>query len=473
MGNKPPAKFADKFTKRVAQNAYVAYYAVPDPHCGSLIEFVVDQLLVGEQALANRAVMSRLNHLAEDSQMTVFDSHDRPKENIAIWRLKNAKGKQQEADVAMAVWALRTTLIKHKIPTEQISPNHVLVPSPNFHDCPFGPPASHAPLKIPRYNGSNAVDVSVVDAGYVHKSPIAPRLASAVYAQWLAHRLPPRVPEYVWANGGEVARPGLNPLDQNRDRKLDALVGHANFVAGVIAQGCRRAKIHVESDNAAFLNTGTDNPTIPTEAAVARSIWNQRNSAVINVGYAFPTLTDVQITDVMPFVGGPPSLALKTVLDTLDRRRTYIVAPAGNQNCTARQYPAAFWKYGNGGKGYPNVIGVGSVDANHQRSIFSNHGDWVRCCTLGRRVVSTFVDAWDRGTEEPGAPPARPFRGWASWSGTSFASPRVAAELARRHAGGMSLQDAFKSMTDQADQAGLPNPWKEMGHRLDGIPVSP
>jgi hypothetical protein len=472
MGNKPAANFADNFTEHIAANPYVAYYPL-DPDCGALIKFVIDQLLVGEQALGNSQVMKMLGHLAEDSKMTVFDPHQAPTENVAIWRLRVADGKQPQPDVAMAVWKLRALLAKQKIPAEQISPNHVLVPAPNFHDCPFGPPAHHGALTIPPFDSSHAIDVSVVDAGYVYKSPIAPRLASAIYAKWLAHRQPPNVPEYVWENGGE----GAHPLDQNQDGKLDALVGHANFVAGIIALGCRAARIHVESDNAAFLNTGTDNPTIPTEAAVARSIWNQRSSSVINVGYAFPTLTNIELADTTPNPGGPPSLAIRVALDALDPERTYVVAPAGNQGCTVPQYPAAFWKYGNGGKGYPNVIGVGSVDANHQRSIFSNYGDWVRCCTVGRAVPSTFVAHWDGPTEDPGPQPTERFRGWASWSGTSFAAPRVAAELAKWHASGLTLDQAWQHMINPPVLAGVvpppPSPWEHMGHRLDGLPSAP
>lgn len=44
-----------------------------------------------------------------------------------------------------------------------------------------------------------------------------------------------------------------------------------------------------------------------------------------------------------------------------------LVAAAGNQNTNKPFYPAA----------YPGVIGVSAIDANNQRAVFSNYGEWV------------------------------------------------------------------------------------------------
>ena len=95
------------------------------------------------------------------------------------------------------------------------------------------------------------------------------------------------------------------------------------------------------------------------------------------------------------------------------------------------------------------------------RRSFSNHGDWVTCCTEGENVVSTFVTGWSGPTEdaEPqgspnaGTQPTKNFSsGWASWSGTSFAAPKVAAAIARRvdetgHAAGAGVADASEAST--------------------------
>jgi subtilisin family serine protease len=131
------------------------------------------------------------------------------------------------------------------------------------------------------------------------------------------------------------------------------------------------------------------------------------------------------------------------------------------------QYPAAF------SAEYHNVIGVGSVGPDGNRSGFSNHGPWVRCCTEGEDVVSTFISGWDGKTEEvepegttgAGTQPVKSFDGWASWSGTSFAAPKVAAELARRKAAGSTLAAGWMDLT-----TGVPSTWQEMGFLLRGLP---
>lgn len=114
-------------------------------------------------------------------------------------------------------------------------------------------------------------------------------------------------------------------------------------------------------------------------------------------------------------------------------------------------------------------------------SSFSNHGPWVNCCTGGENVASTFVDHWDGKTEDgdptAGQPeqnwphPDKLFSGWALWSGTSFAAPRVSAAIAEAVATGAAVSpaDAWQQLG-----AGAPTPGLDMGKRLDGLPpVSP
>jgi subtilisin family serine protease len=105
------------------------------------------------------------------------------------------------------------------------------------------------------------------------------------------------------------------------------------------------------------------------------------------------------------------------------------VAAAGNEGDTEPTYPAAF-------KG---VIAVGARQApDGGRACFSNHGIWVDACAMGQRVHSTFFDI-EATPEElppgclPGPPPGpQQFRGFATWSGTSFAAPCVAGAIAAR-----------------------------------------
>ena len=70
-------------------------------------------------------------------------------------------------------------------------------------------------------------------------------VTNVTFGEWLV-QVPGIAPAYDWQPGTE-APPGVpDPLDQNEDGRLDALAGHANFVAGVVAQGCEHAELTVE-----------------------------------------------------------------------------------------------------------------------------------------------------------------------------------------------------------------------------------
>ncbi len=99
-----------------------------------------------------------------------------------------------------------------------------------------------------------------------------------------------------------------------------------------------------------------------------------------------------------------------------------VVAAAGNSGSCDRFYPAAF----------PGVIGVAALDAENLLWEHSNYGDWVRACAPGVGLRGLFV----RGKENPVYDPDGQPEEWsdpinfATWSGTSFAAPLVAAQIA-------------------------------------------
>jgi subtilisin family serine protease len=108
-----------------------------------------------------------------------------------------------------------------------------------------------------------------------------------------------------------------------------------------------------------------------------------------------------------------------------------VVAAAGNAGSSRPAYPAALGE----------VIAVAAT-TDVERAWFSNYGPWVDACAPGVDVISTFFVGFPtplQGYDEPD-----PFKsGWASWSGTSFSAPKVAAAIARHMTDhGVSAQDA-------------------------------
>jgi thermitase len=449
-GNQPPNTRSD-FTRRAAMHPRVDFYAYPDHFPQVLVMMVIDEILVDKALLVNEPrVRAELSNYAIDTGKTVFDGFSHKPPDVEIWRLKP---ESPYRDAKSAVWAVRNAF--HNVKPELVAPNHVLVPAQqsNYHTCPDGPPEPYDERReLQAADPNPGVVVTVIDSGYYPDGPIRARTQNARYGEWFMDtggRLD-------WHPEGAAARMTPNGA-------LGGLVGHANFVAGVIAQKCPVADIRVISHNGDFVYGAAQDDTVPTEAAVARSLWRASGVAppageaampgasVINIGFAFPTLPAIPLREGEVPRPVPQSWTFRVVLDEMARRsgadRHIVVAPAGNQNEAVRQYPAAF----------ADVVGIGSRGSWGQKSDFSNYGDWVKGYADGENVISTFIEAPGSVTTEeaePGSdPPAHPPKsfssGWATWSGTCFAAPEVAAQIAVGVAGGASPRQAWLDVQDQ------------------------
>ena len=100
--------------------------------------------------------------------------------------------------------------------------------------------------------------------------------------------------------------------------------------------------------------------------------------------------------------GGGYSQAEQDVINDVAARGILIVAAAGNDNTSNDHFPSA----------YANVIAVASTDIDDKKSSFSTFGSWVDISAPGRGILSTI-----------------PFDTYASFNGTSMATPLVSSAL--------------------------------------------
>ena len=181
--------------------------------------------------------------------------------------------------------------------------------------------------------------------------------------------------------------PGYNALNSNTlpndvpDGVTNSGVGHGTMIAGIIVRLAPNASIMpVRVLNGDGLGTMMD---------VAKGVH-----------YA---ITHGARIITMSFGAPQASGALNDALDEAEAAGVVLVAAAGNDNSNQPPMPAT----------RHNTMAVGAVEANNVKSTYSNYGSFVRMVAPGTGIRSTF---WKGG--------------YATWSGTSFAAPFVAAEAA-------------------------------------------
>lgn len=319
-------------------------------------------------------------------------------------------------------------LAQHLQGPRSVSPNHILVPQNEDHSCPYGPPwaTADAPDIGPPIGETKRV--VVIDSGYQWDGPAE---SNPLHAYGGGPNL---------FQAERVADPGWTPSDPdipdaNQPGTLGALSGHANFIAGVIAQQTRHASISVWNHNGAFPTAADD---LPTEAAIIRSLCHCAADSpdVINLGFAFAAFDSV--------VSYAWDIGFDCIRPTAINKNAVVVSPAGNQHSPHPRYPAALNTRYPGE--FPEMISVGSTtDANaHKddpelaalvqqiptelRKPFSNYGPWVTCSIDGALVLSTFLNV-DMKVEEPPSRTTNFANAWARWSGTSFATPKIVAKI--------------------------------------------
>jgi thermitase len=172
--------------------------------------------------------------------------------------------------------------------------------------------------------------------------------------------------------------------DNDSDGEADEMVGHGTHVAGIVALAAPDAKI--------MPIRALDTEGRGTTFGIARAIkFATSNGAdVVNL-----SLGSSRETELLEDLIGDD--------DDDDAGPTVFVAAAGNDANATQQFPAA----------EDGAIAVASVDGEKKKSDFSNYGGWVTVAAPGTDIYAPF-----------------PTGRYAAWSGTSMATPFVAAQAA-------------------------------------------
>ncbi|MEY9861050.1 hypothetical protein ABH935_006688 [Catenulispora sp. GAS73] len=251
--------------------------------------------------------------------------------------------------------------------------------------------------------------------------------------------------------------------------ELDTHSGHGTFIAGIIRQAAPDARVRsirlMHDDGVVYEN----DLLVAFAELLAQVRYAQAGEGdpeqfvdvvSLSAGYYSENADDVAYTS-----------QLASIIGRLADCGVLVVASAGNDSTDRPCYPAALPP---GAGNVPVVISVGALNPNGSKAFFSNDGPWVRCWATGAAVISTYPTTYD-GSEGalnslaeangPGLPQRREtidpddFRsGFATWSGTSFSAPLVAAALAaavlfeaeRDPAVGMEHLDASHAITRAA-----------------------
>jgi hypothetical protein len=229
--------------------------------------------------------------------------------------------------------------------------------------------------------------------------------------------------------------------------ELDSHSGHGTFVAGIIRQMCPDADlmpIRVMASDGVVREWETLHVLQSLAGQMRRWVAGHGKATrvdvvVLSLGYYHETPTDPLYTSL-----------LARVLHDLGSMGVVVVTASGNDATTRPFYPAALSPEsdtvtGRDRKRVP-VVAVGSLNPDGESvALFNNHGPWIREWRPSVSLVST-VPTTMRGALQPRVrlPDRLPGEahhratiddddftgGFAVWSGTSFAAPVLAAEVA-------------------------------------------
>ncbi len=179
--------------------------------------------------------------------------------------------------------------------------------------------------------------------------------------------------------GYNVVNPNRSPMDDD---------GHGTHVAGIIAANTNNGQ-------------GIAGITWYNKIMPVKVLDQSGAGTLFDVAQGIIWATDHGANIINLSLGNyAESKYLHDAIQYAYSKNVVLIAATGNDNTSQLGYPAS----------YPEVIGVSAIDPNQQRAEFSNYGDDVDVVAPGVNIASTY-----------------PNNQYAALSGTSMASPHVAA----------------------------------------------
>jgi subtilisin family serine protease len=237
------------------------------------------------------------------------------------------------------------------------------------------------------------------------------------------------------------AHPDLvGPLDGT----MDPVAGHGTFIAGVVLQAAPDVRIlairvadplGVVEEGKLVEALGQLGGLLDTWRESGGKLGRPIDVVNLSLSYYHETPKDLQFDTL-----------LYGALVDLRKNGCVVVTSAGNDATERPTFPASLWPWPGADNGIPTDafaphVSVGALNpGSHTTALFSNTGPWVRTFAVGASVVST-SPAFETGLRatshkvhegrlREGGDPDDFRGGFAVWSGTSFAAPRVAGLIA-------------------------------------------
>lgn len=300
------------------------------------------------------------------------ESFDELRELLQQWNIKSPRDPETRNGVTRVFLADTDGLglladLAGSRPRLRVAPNYVYRPSIHRMWGLPTPPVPAAEPAPPSGDAGSGIAIGIIDTGY-----------------W---------PEHPWFNGAPITGDTESPFEDYPES------GHGTFVAGIIRQYAPGASITMlRTDLTHDYVDDWDVPPLIEKLAAEHDIVNL-SLGTTTIDGTVPIGLDV---------------ALRSIAENGKRESpVLIVAAAGNEEHGDPEFPAADKR----------VIGVGAVDGKGNPAPWTNTGGWVDAAALGVDVTSAYF----KGTHPQAH---QDFELFASWSGTSFAAPLVAARLA-------------------------------------------